>query len=161
MHCSQTHDVLWSIRFFRRTRLNDRVYRLMSEIIFLMLLSCVIYFLVCLFSLDQVEEIDSTIRLRILAPMPVLLITYIYCYFSEMVTEKSSAIAETTYDSMWYTMPAKRQRAIVMILIQSQREFRLQGVGMLDCSFRIYLTVSEAVALGHHKYFLIREILPF
>lgn len=122
----------------------NRIAWLMSEIIFVMLLSCVIYFSVCLFSLDQVTEIDSTLRLRLMAPMPVLIVTWVYCYYSEATTKNSFAIASTAYDSMWYNISTEQQKAIILILARAQRVFRLQGLGLIDCSFRIYLSVISS-----------------
>lgn len=135
--------VLPKIGPFYYHRLNDRIAELMSDIIFIMLFSCVIYFSICLFSLDQVDEIDSTFRIRITAPLPILFVTCLYCYFSEMITEKSAAVAQTTFDSMWYKLAMNQQKAIIPILVRSQREFRLQGLGIIDCSFPIYLAVMS------------------
>lgn len=119
----------------------ENICDLMSGILFNILLSCVLLLALSLFSLNQ----SIVLNVRLAANLNLLLIylmaCYIYSYFSEAVTTNSFKIGDDVYNSLWNEMPVKQQKVIILIINRSQKEFRLRGLGMIDCSLAKFLAV--------------------
>lgn len=116
---------------------------LMNEILFFVLLCCVCVLMIALvmFSLDQNFVINSDTILDVQCLTTITVYAYIYSYFSENITMKSSEIGDIAYDSLWYEMPMNQQKALILIIGRSQRKFRLRGLGMVDCSLFTFSAV--------------------
>lgn len=117
------------------------IHDLMSVIIFDVTLTCVLFLALILFSVEQLDAIDFTVILNLECTLYIIIICYIYSYFSETITTNSFAIGEDPYNSLWYKMPMKQQKAVMLMIMRSQIEFRLTGVGMVDCSLETFLAV--------------------
>lgn len=122
----------------------ENIQNLMSGIIFNILLSCVLFLILVLLSVDQsnVTAIDFNLLLNLDCLLTYLIICYIYCHFSENMTTKSFEIGDIVYNSFWYKMSIKEQKIIILMIQQSQKEFRLSGLGLIDCSLATFLTVT-------------------
>lgn len=114
----------------------------MSGNLFSLLVSCILYLALILFSFDQSTVIDMKQFGNFFCFFTYLIIGYLYCHFSEKITINSFRIHEYAYRSSWNKMTMQQQKAIMLIIGQSQREFRLTGLGLIDCSLATFLEVK-------------------
>lgn len=70
-----------------------------------------------------------------------VIMCYVYCYFSEQVTGIAVDIGDVVYKSLWYKMPVKDQILIGLVIVRAQKEFRMSGFGIIECSLELFLTV--------------------
>lgn len=122
----------------------------MSDSLFYQLCMCAVVTAINLYSLEasgilSLHAMTSFYDLNI-----TLLTTFVFCYFSEKLSTDLYGIAEIFYDSMWYRLPAKQQILVIFAIQHSQREFRLSGFGIINCSLGTFFTVI----------LLIGDILP-
>lgn len=113
----------------------------MSEVLFLQLCVCALSTAINLYALtlpgiSGVHAMTSIYDLNI-----TLCTTFVYCYFSESLSSHLFNIGETFYDSIWYRLPPKQQILIIFAIQHSQREFRLTGFGIIDCSLEVFSMV--------------------
>lgn len=144
------------IEFFGLRMVNN-IDELMSGILFNQLFSCILFLALMLFSMDQSETFDSSLLsthwMSLQSLISFLIIGYVYCRLSENITTKSFEIGDTVYsNSFWYEMSINERKSIIPIIRQSQREFRLKGLGIIDGSLATYLTV---ILISNFNYFLI------
>lgn len=71
-----------------------------------------------------------------------LLSSYMYCYLSENITIMLEAIGDIFYEFAWYHLPPKQQTLFLLPIQRTQIEFRLTGLGIVDCSLGVFLSVS-------------------
>lgn len=67
---------------------------------------------------------------------------YIYCYLSETVSSSLAEIGDIFYQVAWYRLPAKQQKPFVLPIRRAQKEFRMNGLGVVSCSLRVFASVS-------------------
>lgn len=115
---------------------------LTSSLLFNQLLTCILFLALNLFSLDQSVKFNMSLILNVNCLIQYVVICFIYCYFSEKVTQISFEIGEISYDSSWYEFPIGLQKLTILMISNSQREFRFKGLGMIDCSLATFSTVS-------------------
>lgn len=105
------------------------------------LISCVLLIVFILLTIDQSAGMD-TARIFMSQSLTIfMVVSFIYWYFSENLSANSIKIGDVAYDSLWYEMPVKQQKAIILMIARSQGEFRLTGLGMIECSFVTFLAV--------------------
>lgn len=114
---------------------------IMSESLFCQLCICAVVTAINLYALEvsgisSVHAITSFYDLNI-----TLLTTFVFCYFSEKLSSDLYDISEIFYNSIWYQLPAKQQILIIFAIQHSQRQFRLSGFGIIDCSLGTFFTV--------------------
>lgn len=119
----------------------ENIRNLISGVLFDVLVGCTLYLALLLFSLDQSFVIDIQLLFNINCLLIHLIICYTYCYLFERITLKSFQIGEDAHNLMWYKMNGDQQRAMILIIQRSQIEFRLSGLGLIDCSLATFLTV--------------------
>lgn len=64
-----------------------------------------------------------------------------YCFGSECVTSDLMEVGDIFYNSSWYRLPVKQQKLLALPIQRAQREFRLSGLGLIDCSLAVFLSV--------------------
>lgn len=127
----------------------ENICDLMSVVIFIILLSCVLLLVLTLLSLDQLTVVDFNLLYSLHSLLHYLLICYVYCHFSEIITAKSFEICYVVYSSLWYEMSVEQQKAIILIIQRSQKEFRLTGLGLVDCSLTTFTSVTIHFYTSH------------
>lgn len=68
----------------------------------------------------------------------VLLFMFIFCFIGHLVTEKSLAMADSAYETIWYGLPVKHQAYVKLIIQFSHEPFVLSGWGLIDCNLENY-----------------------
>lgn len=135
----------------------------MSGNLFMAISSCFLLLVFTISSVDQSDGMDTTLMFMLQCLLMFSMICFIYCYFSENITKNSFEIGDIAYNSLWYEMTVKQQKAIILIIGQSQREFRLTALGMVDCSLITFLAVTvhflflrfHPVLLDEYNYYLL------
>lgn len=72
----------------------------------------------------------------------VLTATYIYCLLSENVTLDLSSIGSIFYNCDWYRLRPKEQQLLALPIQRGHREYRMTGLGLVECSLRVFMAVS-------------------
>lgn len=86
--------------------------------------------------------IDSNLIVILDCLLLYSILCYIYCYFSENMTATSFEIGDVVYNSLWYEMLMKQQKAMILMIERSQKEFRLTGLELVECSLPTFLSVT-------------------
>lgn len=93
--------------------------------------------------MTESTEIDSTILLSGFGSLNFLITCYTFCFFSETLTTNSFKIGADAYNLVWNQMTMQQQKAIKLVIARSQKEFRLTGLGLIDCSLARFLAVKS------------------
>lgn len=72
-----------------------------------------------------------------------ILSIYILCFLSENVTNTLEAIGDIFYNSAWYRLPPKQQELFIVPIQRAQINFRLSGIGIVECSLKVFLLVRR------------------
>lgn len=78
---------------------------------------------------------------------------FIFCYFGNVVTTKSAAVADKAYQTMWYKYPVRMQPHIILIMMQSQKPFYLKGYELMLCSLQNFTWVSKHITHINDYFF--------
>lgn len=116
----------------------------MSAILFVLLLSYAVTIAIFMFGLELVRPLGVTFFGLLTALLNFLAQLAIYCYFSENVTHDLLATSDLFYESPWYRLPYKLQKLYVVPIARAQRQFRLTGLGIIECSLRVFASVAIA-----------------
>lgn len=116
----------------------------MSGIFFVQLLWCAVEMAFLLSTLES--ESTLVVWVSILAIPSVMLPTFFYCKLSENLTTDLAVIGDAFYDCAWFNLLAKQQEFFLMPIQRAQIEFRCTGLGIVDCSLRIFLSVNHIFA---------------
>lgn len=94
--------------------------------------------------IDVMETIHSfglTFFATLTGLINILMQMIIYCQLSENVTLDLLASGDTFYESLWYRLPITVQKLYMLPIQRSQREFRVTGLGIIECSLRVFASV--------------------
>lgn len=121
---------------------------IMLDVLFFQLLICAIIIAFDLFTMESA----STSYLHLIVSFTEMASTvvpcYIYCSLSETFTFELVEIGDTFYSSLWYEMPVTYQKLMQMPVMRSQREVRLSGLGLINCSLSVFLSVWKHNIIG-------------
>lgn len=95
--------------------------------------------------MDNAERIDTALILNFQCLIMYMTVCYLYCDLSEKITANSFEINMIVYKSLWYESTPKHRRALVLTIMRSQKDFRLKGYGLVNCSLPRFLMVSKNV----------------
>lgn len=122
-------------------RVAQVVNSIMELIIITMTLTCTLIIALSLFVVEvqllRAEALYALINLTL-----IMMIMFTYCLLSERITSDLLEIGDVFYNSVWYRLPFKEQRLLVIPIGRAQRVFRLSGLGLINCSLAVFLTVT-------------------
>lgn len=114
---------------------------IISAGVFFQLLACALSLAVHMVGLEISSIASSTFITSVCATAIIISSTFAYCYFSENVTNDLASIGESFYSSKWYQLPINQEKLFIMPIQRSQIEFRITGLGLVDCSLVIFTSV--------------------
>lgn len=113
----------------------------MSATLFYQLLICASIIAFNLFVLESYNllSFESLASIYVVATYSIL--TFIYCYLSDTVTTNLYNIGDTFFGFCWYLLPVPQQKLFILPIQRSQQLYHLNGLGLVDCSLRNFLSV--------------------
>lgn len=102
---------------------------------------CTISIALNLYALELNNTISAEAMDALFDLFLVVMLMFTYCYLSERVTADLFDIGDIFYNVDWFQLPVNQQRFLVLPIQRSQRELRLQGLGLFDCSLAIFSSV--------------------
>lgn len=121
----------------------NSVADIMSAGLFCQLLVCATSLAVYMVGIESNVNAKISIVISILGSSCTLASTYIFCHLSEYVTRDLCAIGEFFYNFGWYQLPLKKQVLFILPIQQAQIEFRMTGLGIVECSLRVFTSVGS------------------
>lgn len=118
---------------------------IISGVLFYQLLSCISFLALSFLFVDHAERIDTALVVTLLCVTMYLVICYAYCDVSEQITAKSLEIRSIVYASLWYEAPPKQREAMALMILRSQKDFRLKGFGLINCDLSNFLMVRAQI----------------
>lgn len=118
----------------------------MSVALFFQLLACAVSLAAYMLSLETNTLLGFRFCIAITGMLNVLTATYIYCLLSENVTLDLGAVGAIFYHCAWYQLAVKQQQLFVAPIQRGQFEFRMTGLGLVECSLRAFTVVSLSLS---------------
>lgn len=88
------------------------------------------------------HQFDMVLLVNASALLIHMIMLYILCFFSEKFSVRSYEIGDRIYcDLLWYKLPIRQQKTLILPIRRSQTPFRLNGYGIFDSSFELFLKV--------------------
>lgn len=114
----------------------------MSEVIFYQMLFSAIELASFLVAIDETKGLSPSNNTSVLGAFTVLFPTYLFCKFSENVTASLHRVGDAFYDCPWYNFKASQQKMFLLPIQRAQKEVRLNGLRIVDCSLEIFSSVN-------------------
>lgn len=130
---------------------------IMNEALFYMLVACSAITAFNLLALESNELLSMEGATATYDLCLVLASMFVYCELSERLTITLNEIQNIFYESPWYQMPVKLQKSMTLPIQRAAVEFRLQSLGLVDCSLTTFLSVMSFVRFEF--FFLYFEVL--
>lgn len=113
----------------------------MSYPLFSIFLICALDISFNLLLLDSATQFGIRIFSAIINMLTTALMTFVFCYSSENITEDLFDIGDAFYGSSWYRLPIRQQKLVILSIIRAQGELRLDALGFAKCSLYTFLQV--------------------
>lgn len=114
----------------------------MGEILFSMFLSCTIIIAFNLFALESNELFSIQTVIAICDVACLLPSNFTYCFLAEKVTADLLKISDILFSSAWYRLPVIQQKLLVIPIQLAEREYRIKGLRLINCSLAVFVSVS-------------------
>lgn len=124
----------------------------MNAVLFHQLLWCAIITATDLFVIQMIGGMNIMTALTAVNLSSALIPTFFYCKLSENITADLGGIDIILYGFVWYQLPLNQQKLFLWPIQRAQREVRLTGLGIFDCSLPTFLWV---------KHFFLLEMKSF
>lgn len=123
-------------------RLTSTLGELMSPALFYQLLIVAMISSVLLLVVDVNNLFTMNSIFSMEGTLTTMAMTFLYCNQSEILTNVLVSVGYCFYERNWYQMPVKLQRLILFPIQRSQKKFHFMGLGIIDCSLRVFISVS-------------------
>lgn len=94
-----------------------------------------------LVAVDETKGMSPSNTTSVMGAFTVLLPTFLFCKLSENMTERLKVVGDQFYGCSWYYLAAPQQIMFLLPIQRAQKETRLNGLRLVDCSLEIFLTV--------------------
>lgn len=141
-----------SFYYFSVDSLVTSLCHIMEFILFNMTFTCTIIIAFNLFVVETNGVYSFETAIAFLDLGLVLGLTFAYFYLAEHITTDLLGIADIFYNSPWYRLGTKRQILFVLPIQRAQREMRLTGLGLFECSLVVFSKVMRIYQFGSKSY---------
>lgn len=116
---------------------------MMTGMLFFQLLCSVGIIALSLYAFNETSKLHAQFLVDLNVFTFNMIFCYVYCYYSERVTERAFGIADIAYDTRWHELPPNEQKVFVLMIVRGHKEFRMTGLGIIDCSLAQFLAVMR------------------
>lgn len=95
-----------------------------------------------IFAIDEKQGMSPSNATAVVGASTVLLPTFLFCMLSENVTLRLQEIGDAFYGCSWYYLDARQQRLFLLPIQRAQKELRLNGLNIVNCSLEIFSRVN-------------------
>lgn len=131
---------------------------MMEFIIFNITFTCIIVIACNLFIIETNDALSFPIIVALADVITLVGLSFIYFYVSERITSKMMEIGDIFYHSAWYRLPTKQQSCLILPIQRAQREFRLRGLGLYDCSLPVFFSVWQSFYLNKDRNLISADV---
>lgn len=115
----------------------------MKVVLFNMTFICVIVIALNLLVVELNESVSVQMVVAFTDLISVVLVTFSYFFLAECITTDLLSVGDLFYNSDWYRLLSVQQQKLLVLPIQrAQRELRLKGLGLFDCSLVTFASVK-------------------
>lgn len=132
----------------------ESLREVMKVVLFSMTLTCVIVIAANLLVFELNESFNQEIFVAFLDMGVEIIMTFAHFYLAEWITSDLLTIGDHFYNSAWYDLPLKHQKLLVLPIQRAQRELRLKGLGLFECSLPVFSMVGISHFYGQTWPFL-------
>ncbi|XP_011065060.1 PREDICTED: putative odorant receptor 92a [Acromyrmex echinatior] len=69
---------------------------------------------------------------------------FIFCYAGEYMKNKSKAVGNAAYNSVWYEMKPKNSRILIFVMLRAQKQLTLTVGKIMDLSLESFTSIMKA-----------------
>lgn len=121
---------------------------MIEAILFNITFTCIIAIAFNLFVVESSDGLSFETVSALVDISMIVGLSFAYFYFSERITTDLLEICDIFYNALWYRLPARQQKLFMLAIQRGQREVRLTGLGLFDCSMPIFSRVCM------HRFFI-------
>lgn len=131
-------------------RMATTISEVMSSALFLQLVFCAITTAILVVAIDVDNILTLTTVISVEGILCTITPTFVFCNLSESITSGLLSVGDIFYGCGWHQLPLEQQKCIILPLLRSQKQLRMTGLGMMDCSLGVFIKVcSKSEYLGH------------
>lgn len=128
-------------------RLANIVGKSMSAMLFLQMVLSAIEMASFLSAVDETKGISPSNNIAVLRALTVVMPTFHFCMQSDNITGHLEMVGDDFYGCSWRRFSVRQQMLILLSVQRAQKQFRINGLGIVDCSLE---TFSVVKSLDHH-----------
>lgn len=123
-------------------RLARSVGKSMSAVLFLQMLFSAVQLASFISTVDETKGMTGMNNVAIVRAATVLLPTYHFCNQSDIITGRLEMVGDAFFECSWYRLSTRQQRLFLLPVQRAQKEFRMNGLGIVDSSLLIFSAVN-------------------
>lgn len=123
-------------------RLANAINEILSVVLFFQLLVCAVSLAIFMVGLEKSYIFSMNFILALSGLAAIIASAYICCFLSDRMIRALSEIGDIFYAVAWYELPVVQQNPFILSIQRAQKEFRMTGLGFVECSLRVFSTVS-------------------
>ncbi|XP_018047591.1 PREDICTED: odorant receptor 4-like [Atta colombica] len=122
----------------------EDLYTYVALIQFIMnsILICSLGFLIVT-AIDSTDATEHIVR-SLLFYTVTNLEAFIFCYAGEYMKNKSKAVGNAAYNSVWYEMKPKNSRILIFVILRAQKQLTLTVGKIMDLSLESFTSIMKA-----------------
>lgn len=120
----------------------ESLREVMKVVLFSMTFTCGIVIAANLVVFELNESFNLEIFVAFLDMVVEIVMTFAHFYLAEWITSDLLSIGDHFYNSAWFCLPLKQQKLLVLPIQRAQRELRLKGLGLFECSLPVFSMVE-------------------
>lgn len=119
----------------------------MEAALFHQLLFCAVNIATFLVAIESNDLLSVTFCASMAGMTNVLLPSALYCRLSDNLTWNLYSIGDDFFNFTWYRLRIRQQKLFLLPIERSQGELRLKGLGIVECSLRVFSSVNIMICV--------------
>ncbi|XP_051172836.1 odorant receptor 4-like isoform X2 [Leptopilina boulardi] len=132
--CIKSHLYIYSI--------GENVNKQFGLIIFTQFFASIVNMCAIIYNMASVSPTNRMFWIMMASIGSYVLQIFIYCYYGDKMTEKSSEISSAIYSLNWDALSVNTQKSLITIMIRSTRPIKLTASSIIIMSIETFMKVS-------------------
>ncbi|XP_043464755.1 odorant receptor 43a-like isoform X2 [Leptopilina heterotoma] len=141
-HCIKSHLYIYS--------LGENINKQFGLIIFTQFFASMVNMCAIIYNMASVSPTNRMFWIMIASVGSYILQIFIYCFYGDKMTEKSSEIGSAIYTLDWEALTVNTQKSLIIIMIRSTKPIKLTASSIIIMSIETFMKIMKSAYTAYN-----------
>ncbi|XP_051167812.1 odorant receptor 46a-like, partial [Leptopilina boulardi] len=124
--------------------LGQKLNEIFGLVIFVQFFTSMISLCATIYQLSRLNSQNPTYWIMVTSVSSVIMQIFLYCFYGQRISEKSTAVADAVYLTNWIALTNRTKKDLILMMIRATKPIQLSGSSAIVMSIKTFVKIIKS-----------------